>query len=173
MTVTVKSISRRAFNTTLGASLLGSMIPLSAFSFPVSKDAADGLLHYNSYGQLYIYSGVGHCSHYSAENPLSLFKDKLNVSEDQCRFMIGDNPGHLPALLSQHLNHLSFSSLKTNEYAVDLLLKEIDKIGGSLEHFLKNDRHSVIESGVTDKTRQIAHNIKENGIIVAVKEVNL
>lgn len=173
MTGTMKGISRRTFNATIGASLLVSIFPVSGFSFPNNNDTADGLLHYQSNGQISIYSGVGHSSLYSVDNPLPLVKKKLKVSEDKCRFMIGENPAHLPALLTQHLTHLSFSSLITNEKAVNVLSQKIEQLGGNVDQILKHKRLVIIEDKVSEKTRYIANHIKGNGIIVAVKEVTL
>mgnify|MGYP001579951947 CR=1 FL=1 len=166
-----KGISRRAFNATIGATLVSQILPLKSFSSCSINASKDGLLHYSDQGHLNIYSGVGHTSFYSSENPLSLFKRKLKVSEDQCRFMIGRNPSQLPALLSGHINHLSFSTLATNEKAIEVLEEEIAKFGVNLDDILARKKIEIFEDGISSKTHYIANQIKGNGIIVAVKEV--
>jgi hypothetical protein len=166
-----RGITRRAFNATIGATLVSQMLPLKNFSSCSINASKDGLLHYTDQGQLEIYSGVGHSSLYSSENPVSLFKRKLKISEDQCRFMIGRNPPQLPALLAGHINHLSFSTLATNEKAIEVLEEEVTKFGANLDDILARKRIEIFEDGISLKTCYMTNQIKGNGVIVAVKEV--
>lgn len=171
MSLKTKGISRRTFNLAFSASLIGQLLPLNGFSWSLNNLSKDGLLHYSEKGCLDIYSGVGQTSIYSEENPISLFSKKLGISEDQCRLMYGSNPEQLPALLSQHTNHLSFTSKVTNEKAIDVLKHNLDNIGGDMNLRILKNRIMLLDDNISFKTREMANQIKGNGIIVAVKEV--
>lgn len=171
MSLKTRGISRRTFNLTISASLIGQMLPFKCFSLSHDNITKDGLLHFTGEGQLNIYSGVGHTSIYSKENSLFLFKKKLNLSIDQLKFMVGNNPEQLPALLSQHTNHLSFTSKATNEKAIDVLKTSISEIGEGADQILLKNRILIFEEKISLKTKEMANQIKGNGIIVAVKEV--
>lgn len=171
MSLKARGISRRTFNLAISASLIGQILPFKSFSLSNEHVSKDGLLHLTDEGKLNIYSGVGHTSIYSKENPLFLIKKKLNISEDQCRFMFGSNPEQLPALLSQHINHLSFTSKATNEKAIDVLKTSISEIGKDADQILLKNRILILDDQISLKTKKMVNQIKGNGIIVAVKEV--
>lgn len=171
MSLKKKGISRRTFNLTFSASLIGLSLPHKSFSLSPDNMTKDGLVHFTDKGYVNIYSGVGHSSIYSEENPIYIIYKKLELSTDKCRLMYGNNPAQLPALLSQHINHLSFTSKATNEKAVDVLKKYLSEIKGDSSLILSTNRIMLLDDNISKETKRIADQIKGNGIIVAVKEV--
>lgn len=124
---------------------------------------ADGLLHMDLKGKIHIYSGVGHVGYHGTDNVLNIVSEVFKCNIDDLIVHLGNNPSQLPALLSQHSNHMSFSSAKTIKKAA-LILKEKSSKGIEL-------RETHLENGISKETRIMAMGIKLPGITIAVKEV--
>ena len=128
---------------------------------------ADGLLHFTDAGMVDIYSGVGHMAPYGNTKAINIISDILGLKYDQYKINNGENPAHLPALLGQFSNHLSFATEKTNHMAAMLLAAQLkDKTSDA-----KNKRVIIVHGQISNDTHEMINKIPGNGIIVAVGEI--
>ena len=154
------NITRRGFTVAMGAFGLsiGAKLPVFAEK---KRDSADALLHLRGDGKIVVYSGVGHIGPYSEENSSRSLMAKMAQNEDVI-FALSGNPAQLPAMLGQHLHHMSFTSIKTNDKAVELLL--------GARKTVSNEVRYIIEDGIAQKTRTMIKSLSPEGIIVAVRQ---
>lgn len=188
-------ITRRSFiEGTVAISAL-FLMPQISYAAKYDYDSADGLLSIEEDGKIHIYSGAGNMGLYAKEDILHILSDIFNCSNDYFIIENGPNPDHLPTLLSQFSNHLSFSNGKTNLYSARFLIHEmkmmmVENFGGSINDYQIKNGHIFshnINISFADLTRlangcfikgHICHNtvieiskIKKNSIIVAVTEI--
>ncbi len=135
-----------------------------SFAHVVNSVNADGLIQIKSDQRIYLYSGAGHFNPYAEQNLLRGLIDILGCDEDQLVIELLKSPTHLPVVLGQNLTHLSFSVMKTNLRAAEVLRKEL-----SLLNPISREVKYIIEPGVSRKTVQIAESLDQEGIIVAVR----
>ncbi|MCC3859709.1 hypothetical protein [Pseudemcibacter aquimaris] len=150
------NITRRGFGSSLLAAMFVFQVPIFAHSTPIRQSKADGLLHLDQNGVLHIYSGGGQSGPYCDEDSVSPVLRTLKIN--RYRIQNGNNPDHLPGILAQHKNHLSFTNEKTNLYAAQILKSII------------GTNKNYIEDGISAETRKLVDRLNGNGIIVAVKE---
>jgi hypothetical protein len=165
------AISRRAFNkSAVLAAILGCTQGVFAdltSAKNLASISADGLLRYTDDGLVEIYSGTGHALPYGDGCAVNIVCQILGLKDGYYRLNVGNNPSHLPGVLKQFSNHLSFSNEKTNKVAAQLLAVEMKRAGQS-----SITKKVVIVKGlVSHETHNLINRINGNGLIVAVGEI--
>jgi len=193
-------VSRRAFTkgSVLTAAFLSSFIfsPATVTAAHRPKTTADALLHLNIHGVIEIHSGGGHVSPYGDRRAINIVSEVLDCSDELCKINYGDNPAHLPAILGQFSNHLSFTNEKTNRKAAEVLVKTLKqqavlKLGGKANDyqvangFVFNHSQSISfkeiasayrrvlkDDRLCENTLDLIKNTQRQGICVAVGEIS-
>ena len=163
-----KYLSRRTFQKgalSVAAVLSLGGLPLRAAPKEVPKATPDALFHLNDQGIVHIFSGAGHTGPYGEMSPRDIVAEILGCTPDLCRLHMGENPEHLPALLGQFANHLSFTNTQTTARAAELLR---DKRQG--EFSLDGNRVYTLGQ-VSQATLEIMKTLPKTGIIIAVAEL--
>ena len=65
-------------------------------------------------------------------------------------------------MLGQHIHHMSFTNVKTNDKALKILL--------NARKTVSNEVRYIIEEGISQKTRDMIKSLSPEGIIVAVRQ---
>lgn len=161
-------MSRRDFTKTVCATalLLGNNLPLTAKA--AELNSADGVIQLKADGKLYVHSGGGHGGPYAIDNAIAAVGRVMNCATKDIYVIMGGNPRQLPVFLGQHLNHLSFSSAKTNMRAAETLKSVLKK--QSNQH--TGEMILLMEEGISTMTRSYIHSLDQEGIVVAVRQVD-
>lgn len=195
MTLSNHQLSRRQFNKALAIISMAGVFSFPLKAFADEEHTADGLFHLNQNGKINIYSGAACLNPYGFDDAKDIIQETLGCLETDIIFNVGNNPKQLPAMLSQHCNHLSFSTKRTNHKTALILKSElISRIGimvdpddcsfqlrngmikcSGRKYPLKNIlnvTNNVVEVGAVSKsTIEIAQSIKEDGLTIMVGEV--
>lgn len=195
MTFSHHHLSRRNFNKALVAFTVTSGFMGTSIAKAKGGQKADGLIHLDGNGKINVYSGIANYNPYSDDNSVVVISDVLNCSYNDLTMNVGNNPIHLPGMLGQHCNNISFSSIATNQAAAEVLksellqrvesrfgvvAKDLRLFDGNLEadgqvfalkNLLQGRQNTVVRGDVSQKTKDIAKCIKETGITVMVNEV--
>lgn len=138
------------------------------FARGVKANSADGVIQMKDNGKIYVHSGGGHGGPYAVDHAIVAVGRVMECPPKDVYVIMGGNPRQLPVFLGQHLNHLSFSSATTNKCAAEVLKAALKKRNKSQS--LKPS--VIIEDGVSDMTRSYIKSLAQEGIIVAVRQVD-
>ncbi|MBL4603678.1 MAG: hypothetical protein JKY84_13105 [Emcibacteraceae bacterium] len=155
------TITRRGFTVAMGAFGLSIGLKVPAFGATKNQDSADALLHLRADGKIIVYSGAGHIGPYAGKNMSTSLMAKITQNED-VTFALFGNPAQLPAMLGQHIHHMSFTNVKTNDKALKILL--------NARKTVSNEVRYIIEEGISQKTCDMIKSLSPEGIIVAVRQ---
>lgn len=159
------TLTRRDFSIAALSTGLAAMLNVPLLARERSVDQADALMQLMPDDRVVIYSGSAHLNAYGDPKLQHVMGRELGIERCKITFDLSGNPAHLPAMLGQCCHHMSFTNRETNLKAA-ATLRNVDSPRGS------NEVRYFIETGVSEKTREMAYGLEPVGIIVAVRQIS-